>query len=265
MKHQTTEDNHALSWWKELLYIAGFYFVYSQIRNQFGSNGLFAATSSTAANNAELVIKFERALGLYFEETVQTTFLNFTWFMWASNVFYGSLHFIVTIGAGIYLYWKFPFRFRRYRSTLGATTAIALTGFALFPLMPPRLLSAEAPYGANLIGYKFVDSLSEFGGLWSFDSGTMQAISNQWAAMPSLHLAWAAWCVYALYPILRRKVSRSILLTYPLLTLFTIVVTGNHYWIDGIAGLLTLALGATIGNRLNGYWGRRRLISSLKL
>jgi membrane-associated phospholipid phosphatase len=93
----------------------------------------------------------------------------------------------------------------------------------------------------------------------------MQAISNQWAAMPSLHLAWAAWCVYALYPILRRKVSRSILLTYPLLTLFTIVVTGNHYWIDGIAGLLTLALGATIGNRLNGYWGRRRLITSLKL
>ena len=101
MKHQTTEENHALSWWKELFYIAGFYFVYSQIRNQFGSNGLFAATSSTAANNAELVIKFERALGLYFEATVQATFINFTWFMWASNVFYGSLHFIVTIGAGI--------------------------------------------------------------------------------------------------------------------------------------------------------------------
>ena len=93
----------------------------------------------------------------------------------------------------------------------------------------------------------------------------MQAISNQWAAMPSLHLAWAAWCVYALYPILRRKVSRSILLTYTLLTLFTIVVTGNHYWIDGIAGLLTLALVATIGNRLNGYLVRRRLITSLKL
>ena len=79
---------------------------------------------------------------------------------------------------------------------LGATTALAILGFSLFPLMPPRLLDAGDLYGGarleaeqGIEPYGFVDTLEVYGGPWSFDSGAMQKVSNQYAAMPSLHIA----------------------------------------------------------------------------
>ena len=98
--------------------------------------------------------------------------------------------------------------------------------------------------------YSFIDTLSVYGGLWSFDSGTLQAISNQWAAMPSLHLAWAAWCSVALAPVLRSLWSRWLIWLYPVATSFGIVVTGNHYWIDGAVGLGVLFAGMLCANWL---------------
>ena len=123
------------------------------------------------------------------------------------------------------------------------TTALGLVGFAAFPLMPPRLLSTPPPYGGSMTEFAFVDTLAVHGGLWSFDSGTLQAISNQWAAMPSLHLAWAAWCALALIPVLNSRWARLTMWSYPIATSFGIVVTANHYWIDGLAGLVVLILG----------------------
>ena len=98
-------------WWKEVLFVLAFYVVYARIRNQFGSNGLFAATTTTAADNARRVIDFEKQIGLFFEENLQEAFLEWDWFLWFWNVFYGSLHFVVTIGAGIFLYRRFPARY----------------------------------------------------------------------------------------------------------------------------------------------------------
>lgn len=230
-------------WWKEILFILGFYLIYARIRNQFGSNGLFAANATAAADNALRVINFEKKMGLFFEEKLQEVFLDWGWFLWFWNVFYGSLHFVVTIGTGIFLFRKFPARFMLYRTGLAITTALALVGFATFPLMPPRLLSTSPPYGGSMTDFAFVDTLSVHGGLWSFDSGTLQAISNQWAAMPSLHLAWAAWCAVALIPILKSRRARLTMWAYPVATSFGIVVTANHYWIDGLAGLVVLFVG----------------------
>ena len=63
-------------WWKEVLFILGFYLIYARIRNQFGSNGLFAANTTAAADNALRVINFEKNLGLFFEEKLQSVFLD---------------------------------------------------------------------------------------------------------------------------------------------------------------------------------------------
>ena len=230
-------------WWKEVLFVLAFYVVYARIRNQFGSNGLFAATTTTALDNAQRVIDFEKKIGLFFEEGLQNFFLEWRWFLWFWNVFYGSLHFVVTIGVGIFLYRRFPARYLKYRTGLAITTALGLIGFAIFPLMPPRLLSSPPPYGGAMTDFTFVDTLAVHGGLWSFDSGTLQAISNQWAAMPSLHLAWATWCAVALIPILKSPWTRKAMWLYPFATSFSIVVTANHYWIDGLAGILVLVVG----------------------
>ncbi|MEM8621800.1 MAG: phosphatase PAP2 family protein, partial [Actinomycetota bacterium] len=78
------------------------------------------------------------------------------------------------------------------------------------------------------------------------------AISNQYAAMPSMHIGWATWCAIAVWPLLRRRWAKGLLLLYPAATLFCIVVTANHFWIDGVGGLLAFGLGALIG------WGMHR-------
>ena len=170
------------------------------------------------------------------------------------NVFYGSFHFIVTIFVMVYLFLRFPQRYLFMRSTLASTTTVALVGFAFFPLMPPRLLTAcpgQSEWGACDRSFDYVDTLVDPGGLWSFEGGAMESISNQYAAMPSLHIAWATWCVIGLYPVLTKRWSRTLIVLYPFFTLFAIIVTANHYWIDAIGGLIALAFGLAVARPIS--------------
>ncbi len=239
LTRRPTERPH-LRWWREAVYVAVFYVVYSAIRNQFGSASV---SPSNALRNAELVIEAERDLGLFFELRLQEVFLGVGWFLRAWNIFYGTFHFVVTPAVMIWLYVRFPARYRVWRTILAWTTGLALVGYALFPLMPPRLLDAGGEFGARMGRYPFVDTLEEVGGLWSFSSGGMAAVSNQYAAMPSLHVGWALWCLFALYPVLRSWWARATLLAYPVVTCFAIIVTANHYWLDAAGGAVVLGVG----------------------
>ena len=78
----------------------------------------------------------------------------------------------------------------------------------------------------------------------------METISNQYAAMPSLHIAWAIWCTVALYPVLRRRWARALIVTYPIATMFAIVVTANHFWLDAVGGVIALGAGLKVAPRL---------------
>jgi hypothetical protein len=218
-----------------VLYIAAFYGVYSVIRNTQGSASVSAAK---AFAHAREVIRFEEAVGLYFEEGVQEAFLDWRPFIQFWNLFYGTFHFVVTIAALVLLFRRFPARYPRWRNTLAATTGLALTGFAAYPLMPPRLLPAA---------YGFVDTLKVYGGLWSFDSGPVAQVSNQYAAMPSLHFAWSVWSALVLYPMVTRRWLQELVALYPAATLFAIVVTANHFWLDAAGGAALLGVGAAAG------------------
>ncbi len=107
-------------------------------------------------------------------------------------------------------------------------------------------------------GFGFVDTLSVFGGPWRFDSEEVASISNQYAAMPSLHIGWSTWCALAVWPMLRRRWTKVAVLLYPLATLFCIIVTANHFWLDGAGGLLAFAVGALIGWGIH-RWNQNRL------
>ena len=239
-----------LRWWLEILLTVAFYAVYSAVRNRFGS-ALGQSVRDDAYDNARRVIDLERLLGLYREEWLQAQFIGWEPFIVFWNVFYGTFHFVVTIGAMIYLFIRFPARYVVMRSALCATTAVALLGFAFFPLMPPRLLSnCVSRFGMCVPGHAYVDTLVDPGGLWSFESGTMEVISNQYAAMPSLHIGWALWCTVALLPMLRSRWARFSIGAYPILTLFSILVTANHFWIDAIGGVLALLVGLRIAPAL---------------
>jgi membrane-associated phospholipid phosphatase len=235
---------HRLFWWREVFYVVAFYGVYSAIRNQFGSA---AVPSETAYRHALHVIRIERDLHAFFEPSLQHRFLDWRAFIQFWNLFYGTFHFVVTTFCIFWLFRRFPDRYVRWRTTLAITTALALIGFAGYPLMPPRLLHTIDP------SFHFVDTLKAYGGLWSFDSGAMAKVSNQYAAMPSLHFAWSTWCALVLVPTLPRAWLKAIAALYPVLTLFAIVVTGNHYWLDAAGGAAILGLGI-----LGGTWWDRR-------
>lgn len=225
------------TWWRELLYVAAFYTFYSFIRNW----GVATDSARQAFANARAVIRVERLFGLYHEETVQDVFVDHDWFIRLWNVFYGSAHFLVTAAVLVWLFRKSPPRYRKWRNILAVTTALALAGFALFPLMPPRLLPGE---------YGFTDTLAEVGGLWSFDSDAVAKVSNQYAAMPSLHFAWALWSSLAVLAAARRRLAKVLALAYPALTLFAVVVTANHFWLDAVGGAAVLGAGALLAGSL---------------
>jgi hypothetical protein len=261
---------HELYWWKEAFIVLVFYLVYSWTRNQFGSNRIaLDGVPEQAFHNAERVIRWQSALGMFHEQTVQAWFLPYRWFIQFWNTYYGIAHFVVTLTVFAVLFWRRPAVFPQWRNTLAAMTALAIFGFAFFPLMPPRLLDKPCPgtageeiaFGGACIEsdlrgadgtFGFVDTLAEFGGPWSFDSEAMASISNQYAAMPSLHIGWSTWCAIAMWPLLRTRWAKALWLLYPIATLFCIVVTANHFWVDGVGGLIVFSLGALIG------WGMHR-------
>lgn len=226
----STRPRARLRWWREVLYVTAFYSVYTLIRN----HGVASGSGAQAFEHATQVIHAQRFLGIAHEQSIQDLFIGWKPFISFWNVFYGTAHFAVTVGALVYLFRRMPERYPLWRNTLAFTTALALLGFALYPLMPPRLLPEV---------YGFVDTLRVVGGLWSFESGAVAKVSNPYAAMPSLHMAWSGWCVFALLPAFSRPWARRVTAVYPLLTLFAVVVTANHYFLDAVGGAVVLAAG----------------------
>ncbi|MDQ3569536.1 MAG: phosphatase PAP2 family protein [Actinomycetota bacterium] len=229
-----------LRWWRELLCVVAFYSVYTLIRN----HGVATGSHGEAFRHARQVIGAQRLLGIYHEETIQDLFLAWKPFISFWNVFYGTAHFFVTIGALVYLFRRMPERYPLWRNTLALTTGLALVGFVLYPLMPPRLLPGE---------YGFVDTLRVVGGLWSFESAPMAKVSNPYAAMPSLHVAWAGWCSLALSPALARPWARRAMVAYPVLTLFAVVVTANHFLLDALGSAVVLGAGFWLARLFTGW------------
>lgn len=241
-KAQWTGERGKLRVVTEVVYCGAFYALYTAIRNSQGSN---RGSRQQAFTNAKRVIRWEKALAMYVERPVQEAFLGAKGLLQVLNTWYGTAHFLVTFAAFAWCFVRRPDRYRHVRNSIGAMTALALFGFAFFPLMPPRLLPTS---------YGFVDSLRTFGGPWSFDSGAVARVSNQYAAMPSLHFGWSTWCSYTLWPwtastrsVWQRRLRMGLLIVYPLTTLFTIVVTANHYVLDAAGGLAVFLVGIYVG------------------
>ena len=259
---EARDERAGLRWWKEVLFAAGVYFVYSVVRNQFGSAG---GDPGPAYGHAVDIIELEKSLHLYFEAALQEWYLdlpaNGLIRLW--NVYYGIAHFLVTLIALVWMFRRDPARHRLLRNTLVLTTCLAVIGFAAYSLMPPRLLDDPGRYGGCQIyapeaaaaappgalsapgcdQYGYVDTVAKYGGWISFGSEEYEQVSNQYAAMPSMHIGWATWTAIVLVGLVRRRWAKWLAIAYPVITLACIVLTANHYWIDGLGGLVCLAAG----------------------
>ena len=233
---------------REFAYVGVFYGLYWLVRNRQGTD---VQATQQAFTNAKRIIRLEQALGIFHEESIQKAFLGSRLFIQSLNTYYGTMHFIVTIAAMLWCFHQLPERYPSVRNGLAVMTGMALFGFAFFPLMPPRLMP--------LPHWDFVDTLKDFGGPWSFHSGPISKVSNQFAAMPSLHFGWSSWCATAFWPWARTIQKKIFLLSYPTMTLFAIVVTGNHWFLDALGGLLVFLVGMWLGKKLDNVQPLKRL------
>lgn len=216
--------------WFEVLLIAVSYWTYSLIRNAVPEQ------KHEALRNADRVWALEHHLGLAVEQSVNHTVNSVTWLIVGMNYYYATLHFVVTLGVLVWLYRSHPGRYAAARTVLFATTAVALVGYYLYPLAPPRLMN----------GSGFVDTVLAHRTWGSMASGDLKNMSNQYAAMPSMHIGWSLWCGLTVFALVRVPWVRVLGLLYPVLTLVVIVATANHFWLDAVGGVLCLAFGCAV-------------------
>ncbi|MER6060104.1 MULTISPECIES: phosphatase PAP2 family protein [unclassified Streptomyces] len=216
--------------WFEVLLIAVSYWTYSLIRNAVPEQ------RGKALRNADWIWRVEHHLGVAVEQSVNHAVNSATWLIIGMNYYYATLHFIITIGVLVWLYRWHPGRYAAARLVLFATTGVALLGYYLFPLAPPRLMR----------GGHFVDTVMVHHTWGSMASGDLKDMSNQYAAMPSMHIGWSLWCGLTIFALASVPWVRVLGLLYPAATLLVIVATANHFWLDAVGGMLCLAFGFTV-------------------
>jgi hypothetical protein len=220
--------------WFEVLLIAVSYWTYSLIRNAVPEQ------RGAALRNADWLWRTEHRLGIAVEESVNHTVNSVSWLVVGMNYYYATLHFVVTLAVLVWLYRSHPGRYAATRLVLFATTGVALFGYYLYPLAPPRLMN----------GGHFVDTVMVHHTWGSMASGDLKHMSNQYAAMPSMHIGWSLWCGLTIFALARTPWIRVLGLLYPASTLLVIVATANHFWLDAVGGMLCLTFGYTLA----GLW-----------
>jgi len=209
---------------REFLLVAGLFLVYKLGRQ--------LATGHTAAafHNAHRVWDFERLLHLPHETAVQSVLLDKGVLVHLANTYYATVHFPATVAFLVWLYVKRPAHYVWARRVLAVVTAAALVLPFTFPLAPPRMLT-----GTGLVDTARIYGPSVYG------PPAQDHLSNQFAAMPSLHFGWALMVAIGLIAATRSR-WRWLWLLHPLLTLLVIVGTANHYWLDALAATAMLGV-----------------------
>ncbi|MFJ7222397.1 phosphatase PAP2 family protein [Streptomyces sp. NPDC098090] len=216
--------------WFEILLVAASYWVYSLVRNAVPEQ------RTAALRNADWIWSAERYLGIAVEQTVNHAVNGVTWLIVSMNYYYATLHFVVTVCVLVWLFRCHPGRYAAARLALFATTGVALLGYYLYPLAPPRLMS----------GGHFIDTVLVHHTWGSMASGNFKNMSNQYAAMPSMHIGWSLWCGLTVFALASAPWARLLALLYPTLTLVVIVSTANHFWLDALGGMTCLAFGYAV-------------------
>ena len=197
-----------------------------------------------AIDRAQWIWHAERAVHLPNEAGIQQVFLGHSLIIEALNLYYAGLHFAVVIGCLLWVYIWHRRQYPQVRTTLVLLTAGALL-IQLIPVAPPRMLP-----GDNMIDTAVQYGQSVYGSVAGFNA-------DQLSAMPSVHVGWALLVALVIVQLSTSR-WRWLAFGYPVLTLLAVVVTANHFWLDGIAAALLLALALVVQRA--GRVARHRLL-----
>jgi hypothetical protein len=220
------------TWRREFIVLGVVYGLYEL------SRGLTDTSVRDALANGRDILHLEQMWHLSPERVLNGAIANVTWVAVAASYFYSLMHYVVTPIVLVWMYRKHREAYGRARTALALSTLLGLIGYALLPTAPPRLLAHSG----------LQDTLAHTSGYgWWEDEGSVPrglgALTNQFAAMPSLHVGWAIWCGVLIAMYARRRWVKAIGAAYPVATTLVVKATGNHYLLDAFAGAITMAAG----------------------
>ncbi|MFI9718117.1 phosphatase PAP2 family protein [Streptomyces sp. NPDC052396] len=220
-------------WWTELPLIAVVYAMYSAGRL------LARGDVQSAVGHGLSILDLEKTFRINLEHPLNRLFTNNPVLGVPADFAYASLHYVVTPAVLIWLFRRHSEHYRKLRTWLLISTMIGLIGFTLLPTCPPRLLDPS---------HGFVDTMRHYSsyGWWGGDASAprgMGSLTNQYAAMPSLHVGWALWSGLALWKYSSRTWVRVAGVAYPLAIALVVMGTANHYFLDAVAGVGVMGLG----------------------
>jgi hypothetical protein len=227
-------DVHARPWWRDLARIVLLFlvlmFVYELVRDFVAP----AADATLPYENADRVISAERAVGLFVEDDLQHWVHEVPGGRFVTTWFYTIAY---TAGYVLFFTWVF-FRHRRHLLFLFTwywiTNGIALVVYWLFPLAPPRFVEGLGLEDTTKASLELGGSLEWF-----------QPFRNLYAAMPSMHVGQAILYALAITWLCRSRWRWAVWL-WPAMMLLTVMVTANHYWLDGVGGAICVGLALVI-------------------
>src|ERR1700686_1691470 len=201
-------------WWLELLTIVWLAWVYDLVNN------LAPLRHSIAIGHALGILSLEQTLHLDPELALNRWVASHHALGVVLSDYYDTAHFTVPLGLLGWLWWKRADLYRPMRSALVLINVLGLIVFWLYPVAPPRMLAG------------FSDVVADTNAFASFHTGALSQAANQFAAMPSLHMAWAAWCGLAVWQLSTKLWVRCVAVIYPCLTCLAVLATGNHFLLD---------------------------------
>jgi PAP2 superfamily len=221
--------------WQQLAVIGCVYAIYLGVRELARLGG-----HSRALDNADVVIRAERSLGVLWEPGLQSRILDHGWLVDTIDVFYLLAHWPLIAVVAIWLYRRVPDGFRLLRNALYVSGALAFVVFAAFPVSPPRFSLAGVADTVVARQGAIHDLLQPAG------------MMNEFAAMPSLHFGWNLLVCLALVRFARGRLARTAGVVIPPLMAFAVVATANHFVLDVVAGVAVAIVGWVVAGRTTG-------------
>ena len=214
---------------RQLAIWLGFLIAYQAAR------GVADRNPAAAFENGLKVIDIEQRGNALFELSLQAAVQSSQVLTFATWGTYWLSQFTVLGATLLWVYLRRNEHFLRFRNTVLLANAIGLVGYVLWPTAPPRMFPDVG----------FIDTLASFSAI-NHGSGVIEFASNPYAAMPSLHAADALLVGIGLALLVRSRVAKAFWLAWPVWVWFTVMATGNHFWLDIAAGIVVAAVAAAV-------------------
>ena len=199
---------------------------------------------AAAQDRARVVLDVESWMHLDVESWLNHAVSPIAWIGVPMAFWYALLHYVVTPAVLVFVFVRRRTDYSRARNALVIGSALGLLVYLLIPTAPPRLIS----------GGGYLDTLADYAqyGWWSDHASApagLGGLTNELAAMPSLHVGWTVWVAWAVWSSVGR-VGRTLACLYVAGTTFVVVATGNHWVLDAVAGAAVIVVGIVVSGRL---------------